>query len=252
MRSLGSSRPMRSSRSSRTCPIVPCTPNSVLARRMRAANPEKDPKLRLRVVERGGRPVGRTMMGNTNPGKSRNCFRAKCGVCNPPQPARGGDGDVGVGGGKERGLPCSVSNITYKYVCQATPARTDYNGDNDTSAQRGDGQDTPSGKCGATYFGETSKNMYCRDSVGTSSHRELYNKNSQKSFMKNHQDLKHQGEPERFKCLVMRKIRDPLTRQVSESLNIANGMNAVELCNSRAEYHQPQIVRVSREVQRGL
>ena len=28
--------------------------------------------------------------------------------------------------------------------------------------------------------------------------------------------------------------------------------NAVELCNSRAEYHQPQIVRVSREVQRGL
>ena len=160
-----------------------------------------------------------------------------------------GDGDAGVGGGEERGLPCSVSNITYKYVCQATPARTD---DNDTSAQRGDGQDTPSGKCGATYFGETSKNMYCRDSVGTSSHRELYNKNSQKSFMKNHQDLKHQGEPERFKCLVMRKFRDPLTRQVSESLNIANGMNAVELCNSRAEYHEPQIVRVSRGVQRGL
>ena len=40
--------------------------------------------------------------------------------------------------------------------------------------------------------------------------------------------------------------------QVAESLNIANGMNATELCNSRAEYHQPQIVRVSREVQRGL
>ena len=139
-----------------------------------------------------------------------------------------GDGDVGVGGGKERGLPCSVSNITYKYVCQASPT------------------------CGATYFGETSKNMYCRDSVGTSSHRELYSKKSQKSFMKNHQDLKHQGEPERFKCVVMKKFRDPLTRQVSESLNIANGMNTVELCNSRAEYHQPQIVRVSREVQRGL
>ena len=64
--------------------------------------------------------------------------------------------------------------------------------------------------------------------------------------------LKHQGEPERFKCVVMKKFRDPLTRQVSESLNIANGMNTVELCNSRAEYHQPQIVRVSREVQRGL
>ena len=92
--------------------------------------------------------TGGYLMGNTNPGKSRNCFRAKCGVCNPPQPARGGDGDgdAGVGSGKERGLPCSVSNITYKYVCQATPARTDYNGDNDTSAQRGDGQDTSNGK----------------------------------------------------------------------------------------------------------
>jgi len=156
-------------------------------------------------------------------------------------------------GGEERGLPCSVSNITYKYVCQAAPARAENNGDNDTSAQNRDGQDTPNnGKCGATYFGETSKNMYTRDSVGTGSHRELYNKRSHKSFMKNHQDLKHEGEPEKFKCVVLEKFQDPLTRQVAESLNIANGMNATELCNSRAEYHQPQIVRVSREVQRGL
>ena len=34
----------------------------------------------------------------------------------------------------------------------------------------------------------------------------------------------------------------------NKSLNIANGMKAVELGNSHAEYHQPQIVRVSREV----
>ena len=209
-------------------------------------------------MERGGRPVGRTMMGNTNPGKSRNCFRAKCGVCDQHQHAGAGagagdGGDAGAGGGEERGLPCSVSNITYKYVCQAAPARAENNGDNDTSAQNRDGQDTPNnGKCGATYFGETSKNMYTRDSVGTGSHRELYNKRSHKSFMKNHQDLKHEGEPEKFKCVVLEKFQDPLTRQVAESLNIANGMNATELCNSRAEYHQPQIVRVSREVQRGL
>ena len=94
--------------------------------------------------------------------------------------------------------------------------------------------------------------MTHQPSVETGSHGELYNKNSHKSFMKNHQDLKHEGEPEKFKYVVLQKFRDPLTRQVSESLNIANGMNTVELCNSRAEYHQPQIVRVSREVQRGL
>ena len=228
--------------------IVPCTPNSVLARRMRAANPETDPKLRLRVVERGGRPVGRMLMGNTNPTKSRHCSRVNCGVCKPTQPAGGGDG--GVDGGQERGLPCSVSNITYKYVCQATPVQ---NEGEDTSNQNVDGQDTPVlRKCGATYFGETSKNMYTRDSCGSGSHRKLYQKGSAKSFLKNHQDLRHNGEPENFKCVVLQKFKDPLTRQVAESLNIAENMNVVELCNSKAEYHQPQIVRVSRQVQRGL
>ena len=226
--------------------IVPCTPNSVLARRMRAANPEKDPKLRLRVVERGGRPVGRMIMGNTNPTKSKNCFREDCGVCDQHQHdnAGAGDGDTGAGRGEARGLPCSVSNITYKYVC-GTPVQR--------NVSENENEDTPALNevCGATYFGETSKNMYTRDST-KGNHRDLYNSGSNKSFMKKHQDAKHNGEPEKFKCVVMKKFRDPLTRMVSESLNIANNMNAVELCNSKAEYHQPQIVRVSREVQRGL
>ena len=78
------------------------------------------------------------MIGNTNPSKSRNCFRAKCGVCDQHQHA----GAVG----EERGLPCSVSNITYKYMCQAAPARMENNGDNDTSAQNGGGQDTQNGR----------------------------------------------------------------------------------------------------------
>ena len=80
----------------------------------------------------------------------------------------------------------------------------------------------------------------------------MYQKGSAKSFLKNHQDLRHDGEPENFKCVVLQKFKDPLTRQVAESLNIADNMNVVELCNSKAEYHQPQIVRVSRQVQRGL
>ena len=94
--------------------------------------------------------------------------------------------------------------------------------------------------------------MYTCASGGTGSHRDLYNKGSAKSFLKNHQDLRHNGEPEQFKCVVLQKFKDPLTRQVSESLNIAENMNVLELCNSKSEYHQPQIVRVSRQVQRGL
>ena len=93
--------------------------------------------------------------------------------------------------------------------------------------------------------------MYSR-ATGPGGHQTLYEGASAKSFMKTHQDGRHDGEPANFKCTVMQKFRDALTRQVSESQNIANGMNVVELCNSRAEYHQPQIVRVSRKVQRGL
>ena len=51
----------------------------------------------------------------------------------------GDGGEACVGSGEERCLPCSVSNITYKYVCQAAPARTEDKGDNDTSAQNEDG-----------------------------------------------------------------------------------------------------------------
>ena len=40
--------------------------------------------------------------------------------------------------------------------------------------------------------------------------------------MKNHQDLKHEGEPDKFKCLVLQKFQFQITRQVFESLNIAN------------------------------
>ena len=80
--------------------IIPATPGGILARRMRAANPEKDPKLRLRVVERGGVPIGKMIMGNTNPAKSANCFRPDCGVS--------------ASGGKR----CAVSGVTYRYVCQ--------------------------------------------------------------------------------------------------------------------------------------
>ena len=75
---------------------------------------------------------------------------------------------------------------------------------------------------------------------------------SRRTIKKNHQDLRRNGEPEQFKCVVLQKFKDPLTRQVSESLNIAENMNVLELCNSKSEYHQPQIVRVSRQVQRGL
>ena len=213
--------------------IVPCTPNSVLARRMRAANPEKDPKLRLRVVERGGVPIGKMIMGNTNPAKSANCFRPDCGVC-----ASGG-------------TRCAVSGVTYRYVCQKESTVGDT--DNDTAQRQSDGNSTDVTqpevvKCGAEYLGETSKNMYSRNLW----HQEKYVKNSSDSFMANHMNEKHNGEPAEFKIIVMDKFKDAMSRQLSEALNIKNQAGKTEILNSKAEYHQPQIVRLRKSVQVGL
>merc|ERR1712197_133134 len=214
--------------------IVPCTPNSVLARRMRAANPEKDPKLRLRVVEWGGVPIGKMIMGNTNPAKSANCFRPDCGVC--------------ASGGKR----CSVSGVTYRYVCQKES--TVGGSDNGTAQRHSEGNSTDVTeepevvKCGAEYLGETSKNMYSRHLW----HQEKYDKKSSDSFMANHMSEKHNGEPAEFKIVVMDKFKDAMSRQLSEALKIKNQAGKSEILNSKAEYHQPQIVRLRKSVQVGL
>ena len=173
-------------------------------------------------------------MGNTNPAKSANCFRPDCGVC--------------ASGGKR----CAVSGVTYKYVCQKES--TVGGSDNGTAQRHSEGNSTDVTeepeivKCGAEYLGETSKNMYSRNLW----HQEKYVKNSSESFMANHQNEKHNGEPAEFKIVVMDKFKDAMSRQLSEALNIKNQVGKSEILNSKAEYHQPQIVRLRKSVQVGL
>ena len=67
--------------------------------------------------------------------------------------------------------------------------------------------------------------------------------------MANHMNEKHNGEPAEFKIIVMDKFKDAMSRQLSEALNQAE---KTEILNSKAEYHQPQIVRLRKSVQVGL
>ena len=126
-------------------------------------------------------------------------------------------------------------------------------GDNDTAQRQSAENNTDVTepevvKCGAEYLGETSKNMYSRNLW----HQEKYVKNSSESFMANHQNEKHNGEPAEFKIVVMDKFKDAMSRQLSEALNIKNQVGKSEILNSKAEYHQPQIVRLRKSVQVGL
>ena len=136
-------------------------------------------------------------MGNTNPAKSANCFRPDCGVC--------------ASGGKR----CAVSGVTYRYVCQKESTVGDT--DNDTAQRQSDGNSTDVTqpevvKCGAEYLGETSKNMYSRNLW----HQEKYVKNSSDSFMANHMNEKHNGEPAEFKIVVMDKMSEALNIKIRQ------------------------------------
>ena len=195
--------------------IVPATPGGVLAKRLRKiCEAEAVPGIKFRIAERGGITIERQLQ-KSNPTMSDQCGRADCGPCLQP----------GGAGGKKR---CHVNSVVYEYVCQ-------YEG------------------CDAKYTGETSKNLYTRNSE----HSYNYSggaRNSldikKKSFMHNHQISKHNGEPANFKSKVLRSYSDSLSRQAAEATVIRN-MNC-EILNSKSEFHQPSIVEVRREISRGL
>ena len=81
-------------------------------------------------------------------------------------------------------------------------------------------------------------------------HQKKLERKDPNSFMYKHQLEKHGSDPVEFKMNVVRSFRDPLSRQVTEAVLIKNHRG--ELLNSKAEFHQPSIVRVRTELVSGL
>ena len=195
--------------------IVPATPGGELARRLReVAEAEAIPGLKFKISERGGMTVERQLQ-KSNPTASSECGRVGCGPCGQP----GGNGGSKL---------CQKNNVVYEYECEYPD-------------------------CDAAYRGETSKNLFTRNLQ----HQYNYNggeKNSskikEKSFIFNHQQEKHNGEPANFKQSVLRSYKDCLSRQAAESVFISKMQG--EILNSKSEFHQPPIVTVRREINRGL
>ena len=95
-------------------------------------------------------------------------------------------------------------------------------------------------------MGETSRNLYTR----AGEHQHKFEKNKINSFLHTHQEEDHQGDPPEFSISVVGSYRDPLSRQVAEAVQISNCEE--KLLNSKAEFRQPPIVRVRREVNVGV
>ena len=85
----------------------------------------------------------------------------------------------------------------------------------------------------------------------SSQHKEKYDKRGKDSFMVNHQNEKHNGEPANFKIKIIKSYRDPLSRQTAEGVHITRSSRG-EVLNSKNEFHQASIVQIRREVTRGL
>ena len=197
--------------------VIPATPGSVLLHRMRAvADKEKNPKLRLRICERGGVQISRQLM-KSNVTQTGNCGDAKCPVYNE----------------KGCGSICRKSNnINYQYSCQLPPCKP------------ADSEESRS-----CYHGETSKNIFTR---GKQHWENQFNPKKQ-SFIRDHQQQDHEGAPANFKIKVLSKHPDPMSRVIAEAMNIKNHTDkGLKNLNSKAEYHQAPIVRTSRQVTVGL
>ena len=68
--------------------------------------------------------------------------------------------------------------------------------------------------------------------------------------MHKHQMEKHNGEQVEYEMRVLNKFKDPLSRQVSEAVLMKNHKG--ELLNSKAEFHQPPLVRIRSDIIIGL
>ena len=73
-----------------------------------------------------------------------------------------------------------------------------------------------------------------------------YQRKDENSFIFKHQVEKHNSQPANFGMRVVGSFKDPLSRQVTEAVMIKNHQGT--LLNSKAEFHQPPLVRVRQEV----
>ena len=100
--------------------------------------------------------------------------------------------------------------------------------------------------CDAGYDGETHRNAYTRGVE----HMKKYQRGDESSFINKHQAEKHDSKPAKFEMKVVGSFKDPMSCQITEAVMIKNHQGT--LLNSKAEFHQPSIVRVRQEIVRGL
>ena len=97
-------------------------------------------------------------------------------------------------------------------------------------------------QCPSVYIGETARRLYTR----IRKHTANYNIRTQESFMKKHQDERHNGAATDFQAKVQACFKDCMYRQVAEGVFIRRCKNKV--LNSKSEWHKPPLWSVRYEL----
>ena len=99
----------------------------------------------------------------------------------------------------------------------------------------------------STYDGQSSKNLYTR----SLNHNYKFENNHENSFMHLHQEKSHDNMNENFKLSVTRFYgNDRLSCEIAEAVILRQRTG--EILNLKSEFYNPPIVKVTRNVQRGL
>ena len=187
---------------------------------------KENPDILFSIIERGGVSIERMLM-NTNPTESNECGR-DCFGCNQE--------------GENRNM-CRKSNVLYNWECKVKDVCPD-----------------------TGYDGQSSKNNFTRSSQHTSLYeswvrhenkvinpktKRPYAKPQSHSFLFDHQNEDHNGDPPNFTLQSKRYYgKDRLACQVAEGVSLK--MRKGEILNSKADWDAPSLIVLERNIHSGL
>ena len=208
----------------KSCIFVPPTPGSELKKKMQ----EKEEQLRaggreswpIKIIEMAGKTLEQTLV-KTDPFNGNQCSDKKCLPNNNPK----------------NKISCRRNCICYRITCILCL------------------KDGRSGDMSTTYYGESGKNMHCRAKEHASKfHSKKEHVRNESAFHK-HLVNTHGGRDEMktfsdyFEIVILKAYKKVFNKCVEEGTYISN--HAGEIMNSKSEWHQAKVVRVTSNVVQG-
>ena len=217
--------------------FVPHTTNSGLAKVLR----EKEETIenvtgdRIKIVERSGRRL-EDILSSKDPWKGQDCGRPNCFICSTKSIT-----------GKDRNKDCTKKNVLYEIKCLTCEKKEHTRIDQLEHLDETTKDEMKKQANTAKYIGETSRSGYDRGYE----HLDKLASLSSSSHMLKHMVDKHDGEDFskiQWGMFIIKYLRTAFIRQIEEAVLIAKESKHNELLNSRSEWNQASLPRLTTRV----